>query len=266
MDGYLGKRTYSQMLGNDYGQGNYTTSYQNAQNYNAVRNARLSTGLELGAMKKAYKKNQQTLKRKGFLNKGIQPEKKVWDTANYGQAVDSAGFFKCVCEPAVGGTIDARIGSKVTVKSIQSKVWVDLGSTQVINAAYYTVQVIYFIDKQPNGALPSITDVLEYQLNTNSSDAMKRALSPLRLSNASRFQVLHDKVYELDAGHGYAQHDQMFKKVSFNITWTNNTTGTVSNISTNAINLLVISGNWSGGLGTDSPIFSHYTRVRYLDV
>lgn len=265
MSDYGTKRSYGQYLDNQmYDQINGTSNYQNVAADRAMLNARIAFTGGKQAVKKAIYKNKLTLKRKGFLNKGIYPEKKNWDTAIYNTPIDSAGIGVTLCEPPQDTSDSGRIGRKVTVKSIQHRIWFSLGTTQVANAAYYPVRIIIYIDKQPNGAFNSLTDLLEFQGNTNASDAMKRCLSPLKLANSDRFQVLKDMVYEVDAGHGYGQHVQHYKKVSFNTTWTG-TAGGVANIESNALNMIVLSANYSGGTATNSPIFNHYTRVRYID-
>lgn len=87
---------------------------------------------------------------------------------------------------------EARIGRKITLRSIHLKYVATLPNTTGANNTDDGLRVIVFQDKQCNGASAAVTDILE--------DATY--LSFNNLSNKSRFRILADRYHDISATAG----------------------------------------------------------------
>ncbi len=159
---------------------------------------------------------------------------------------------------AQGTTEVTRIGRKATIRSINWRFDIQLGTQTAGSATNDIVRIILYLDKQCNGATAAVLDILEtadYQSFNN-------------LGNKGRFRTLMDRTYDvnLTAGGGngtaedygaYIVSDTFFKKVNLPIEWSS-TTGAITEIRSNNIGLLIIS---KSGLAT----FNSKMRIRYSD-
>lgn len=86
-----------------------------------------------------------------------------------------------------GSTFCNRIGRKIEMKSVRVSGQLDVlrASTDV---EYLRILIVY--DRQPNGALPAIADILQDtdQATTNTTNALSHA----NVNNVDRFQLLRD--------------------------------------------------------------------------
>ncbi len=139
-----------------------------------------------------------------------------------------------------GVTESTRVGRKCTIRSILWRYNITL-FTQASAGADDIVRVILYLDKQCNGAIATITDLIE-------SDNWK---SFNNLANSGRFRVLMDRTHVIAknsaAGNGTANDAgtcefsySFYKKCALPIEY-NSTTGALTEIRSNNINVLLFS-------------------------
>lgn len=190
---------------------------------------------------------------------GLSSEKKFWDVT------------KANATPATTGTIlnaslnlipqntteSGRIGRKVLLKNIYIHGMVILPTTNDENSTSDILRLIFYIDKQANGATATVADIL------TSTDFR----SFRNLSNTERFVILKDKFYDINAMSqasvtaqttgDYAYHIKMYKKLDLPVEFSG-TTGAITEIKSNNIGVLAIS---EGGVCQ----VGYMARIRYTD-
>lgn len=134
------------------------------------------------------------------------------------------------------------------------------------------VRILVFWDLQANGVAPLTTDVLDVGAGTINTH------SNLNLSNRERFRVLWDKVYSIGGYYGatitysagpWAQKIKLFKKfkIPVNQIYNDGITGSIGNITTNALWLLVVGDDQLVVAPAKSnPIVFIHTRGRFTDL
>ncbi len=158
-----------------------------------------------------------------------------------------------------GVTEVTRIGRKCTIKQINWRFNLALGTQTSGGNASDIARVIMYVDKQANKATAAITDILEsadYQSFNN-------------LANKNRFRTLMDRTYDINAlaggGDGTAEdygqvliQDTFFKKVNIPVEFSAGT-GAIGEITSYNIGVLLIS---RAGLAT----FNSKIRLRFSDL
>lgn len=184
-------------------------------------------------------------------------EKKVIDTAEAAYACNTTGSVTLVNGCAQGTDFTNRVGRKYTNLSVQMQgkihpVDTTTGSTKC--------RVMLVFDTQPNGALPSITDVLTASTSN----------SFMNLNNRDRFKVLCDHNVVVGAVSDVAtqafamsptvHNVSFYKKISLE-TINDGTSAAIGDIQSGSIFLLTI-GDQGAGLGAS---FVGAIRVRFAD-
>lgn len=151
--------------------------------------------------------------------------------------------------PCAQGTASSeRVGRKILMKSVQ---WRGIFHTSNSEpASQHRVVVIY--DKQPNGALPSVSDVF----------SGGTFVSPMNLVYADRFVVVHDEITDSSQSSALNISDKRFTKVNLEALYSG-TGGTIS-ANTSGSLLMSVSNNAGTITGTVTAV-DMYTRVRYID-
>lgn len=200
----------------------------------------------------------------GFNKRSITKEKKFFDTVVAGQTISSAaGNFNPFFLPALGTEYNQRIGRKCVAKSMYIRGRIQIATTApIITAAVGTQQnrFIVFMDMQPNGVVPALTDLL------TTADPS----SQLNPNNRDRFRVIKDKYYSFDpfvynsaTGTGALNRTiydmKIYKKLNCEVIFNQNTTSTINAIATCAIYYFFL-----GSINNASE-FTINTRVRYDD-
>lgn len=154
-----------------------------------------------------------------------------------------------------------RIGNQIVIKSILVRGCLSLPTEDDGDITYsQCVRIMIIKDRQANGAVPVITDVLAAPVSGNP------VTQPMNLDYRSRFKVLCDRHYVLSGGTNAAEYFfQYYSKRKHVITYTGNT-GTAAAIKTNAIWLLLLGPGANGGTVTNRPHFSAWNaRIRFVD-
>lgn len=154
---------------------------------------------------------------------------------------------RVLCTPAQGTDDNNRVGNSIKLKSMFMR-----ASLMENGSATYPTATrnIILIDRQPNGALPAASDILEDSASY---------LSPLNDDNGSRFLVIFDKCYITNIADGQMRCLKKFKKLNFHMKFSA-TSGAITSVSTNSLVMLTLSNQ-----STNTPTFQYDIKFRYID-
>ena len=231
---------------------------------------------------------------KSFGNKSYsRKEKKVFDAGDQiGVAGEidvincaSVGTVQPIFIPKLGADYNQRIGRKVNVRSIYLK-WRAFpryianpqGAVYIANSQWpeTAARILLVKDTNPNGVLPTITDIL--QVDTTS--ALVDPLSFINMNNRDRFTILMDKMHQfgsLSTAYGGAGQPAVIQNALGSTTWTGKkykkcnhevvfngtSTGAIADIASGALYLVFI-GSESVGSNRYSNVEINW-RIRYDD-
>lgn len=189
---------------------------------------------------------------------GANAELKFHDVDHDDAAIATGGtVIPSVVLIAQGVTESTRIGRKCVVKKIGWKYEI-FRNASTNPADNDQVRVILFQDKQCNGATAAVLDILEtadYQSFRN-------------LANTQRFNILHDKSYDMNAMAGggdgttidqfaFSHHHDFYKVCTIPMEF-DGTDGTLGTITSNNIGTLLISEFGNSGMRSKF-------RIRFSD-
>lgn len=197
-------------------------------------------------------------------------ERKVSDLAPAIYNVITAGNFVLLHCPILGTDYTARIGRKTVINSvyIKGKVYLacDLVPTTPVAVPGQKCRFILFVDNQPNGAAPAVTDLLNNASGVNAQ---------LNLNNRDRFRILKDKTFVFDpyilsttatqavAGFNHTiSNFKMFKRCKIETIFNATNGGTIADINSGALYMFWVGEQVAGTLQVN---FEGTTRVRFLD-
>jgi len=180
-----------------------------------------------------------------WLKSVINVEKKYLDTNNSPDPSTTA-TITLLNGMAPGTSALTRNGQKIKCVSLTLNAF-----TTIAAAAQATlVRCMLVLDKQPNGATFSTTDLLA----TNSVTSVRN------IGNARRFVVLYDRRFSLSVNGPAQANISVFRKLSFHTEYNTGTAGTIADIQTNALFLFLQSSE-----ATLTPDFSYSFRLRFVD-
>lgn len=173
-------------------------------------------------------------------------------------AAQATASIKLLNPCAQGTTSVTRAGRRITMSSLDYRFQASLAAT---TAGSSPVRILIVYDKQPNGALAAVTDIV----------AVNTIDSPMNLNNARRFKVLVDDCISdglSDKGPGalYTKGWRDFTakgtKRGLEVEFKDTSAGDITDITTGALISLV----WqNGNLITAAPTNDLYTRIRFID-
>jgi len=223
---------------------------------------------------------------RGFgANYGAAGEKKVSDKPSdpalpnlLGIKADTtvpAASILLLHAPKVGSEFTSRVGRKTCAKSIYVRGIVGLDGPNIPagpTAGFSPSQqarMILFVDWQPNGQAPTVTQILKFA----------DSASQLNLDNRDRFHIIKDKVWFFDscianqaAINRTGASVKVYKKINIETTFNGtvstgnsatDTQGSIADIATGAIYMM-----WVGSApasATTAGRFAGTTRIRYVD-
>lgn len=197
-------------------------------------------------------------------------ELKVNDLLTATYQVNTTGSVTLLANPTLGSDFNNRVGRKVVLKSVYIRGRVATEASNTLNAVAATIsqqaRFIIFVDMQPNGAAPSVTDLLVEALPS----------SQLNLNNRDRFRVLSDKNYMFDpyflntattvaiaSAPNQVKEVKKYKKLNIETVFNATNGGTIVDINSGALFMLWV-GSVAAGVSSDvNAVVS--TRVRYAD-
>lgn len=175
-------------------------------------------------------------------------ERKFIDSTQAVAALGAAGII-LVNGVATGTDYNNRIGRETAMKSIYLRL---TGSNTVDQTAALRIMLVY--DKQPNGVLPAITDVL------TAADI----LSPNNLNNKDRFITLSDQDKQISTAGDRGFTHVVYKKVGLPCQFSG-TGATIASISTGAVYIILIPILTSSGAVTGNFAVGYNVRTRFTD-
>lgn len=232
----------------------------------AFKRARWSGRGGYSAVRKPARRYAGYYRRAGFYGRytgsTTQPEKKFHDIniVDASIAVNGTVIGNSLVGIAQGVTQSTRIGRKMMVVAIGFRFDLELlAATGATAQNGEIVRVILFWDKQCNGTVSTVTDML-------ASDSY---LSYTSLANSGRYEFLLDKTFIVNqaggAGNGTAndfgnvlRHHKMYKKLKVPIEYSG-TAGATSELRTNNFGIMVLSRDGSIA-ALDGKV-----RVRFTD-
>lgn len=197
-------------------------------------------------------------------------------TASAIWALNTTGSINVLNNMTIGSSMWNRVGRKVTLKSINAQGWfTSTNNNATPSECFVRIMIIY--DKQPNGALPAISDVLQDQTNGAGDQHQSTVYSGLNLNNRDRFEVICDRRFFLagfnattGASGGITatadeMHFEIFHKLGNRETHykADSAPGVIGDISTGSLFCLTL-----GGLaaGSENMAAAMNLRLRYSDL
>jgi len=231
----------------------------------------LTTASNLYAMRMAKKAASAPLSNRGFSSMNVlqNREKKFYDINTASYACNTTGSFTLLHIPQLGSDYNNRIGRKTLLKSlyIRGYCYIDPAAAISTNVVCQTqlCRFIIFVDNQPNGATPSVTDLLTESLPQ----------SQLNPNNRDRFKIIKDKqfvfdpVYQVDTAtqarcnwNRTTYPIKIYKKLNIETVFNGTNGSTIGDINTGALYMMMIG---STAAGAADATFSISTRCRFDD-
>lgn len=208
-----------------------------------------------------------------LVSRGYQPntkERKVSDVSPSTISVDTTGAVQLLHCPVPGTDMTNRIGRKTCPRSVAIRAQISItpatGGAPIADCVAQTVRWILFVDFQPSGAAPAITDLLT-------------AASPfahLNLNNRDRFKVLRDKIFNMGpifygntatqtyaVGENLCKVFKVYKKINgIETIFNTGSAGTIADISSGALYSCWIGSTAAGSTDCAAVMTS---RVRFDD-
>lgn len=189
----------------------------------------------------------------------------------------NAGVFTCLNAPGEGAAFYQRIGRKIAMKSIRISYAFNPWQTAGDGPELLRVMIIY--DRQTNGVMPTLEDVLNNKVASATSLPTGRlGMCYLNMTNSERFSILMDQclaipdqsnspvenIYNsVTNGKQEMLQDRYIKLKGLETTYKASTVGDVGSIATGGLYLLLTSRNSQGQC---NYALRGTARLRYLDV
>lgn len=180
-----------------------------------------------------------------WLKSMVNIERKYADYT-FSAAITSTENFQLINGLTTGTSASTRNGQSVKLASVFVRMYI----TQAAAATTTQVRIFLLRDKQANAAIATSGGLLAD--NTN-------ILSPLNISNGKRFKVYWDKLYRLDTNKLNLE-VKKYKRLRFHIEYNTGTAGTIADITTNSLYLMMVSDQ-----DINSPTVQFWARIRFID-
>lgn len=150
-------------------------------------------------------------------------------------AASSAGALILLNGLVKGDNLDQRQGRKVFASQISIRLSCNSTTGTGVNQIH---RVFIVADRQSNGTAPVITDVL----------TSITVFGLPNLDNRLRFRILWDKTYVLSKGDDPNSfvYESLFLPLSFNVIFNSGNAGTIADLATNSLYLMVIGSEAAG--------------------
>jgi len=114
-------------------------------------------------------------------------------------AMNDAALIFCINAVSTGSGAWNRIGRRITMKSIYLQGFFTSNLASITTASIaQNVRIMIIYDKQSNGALPALGDILRDQIGNTGLDAsLVLQTSGINMNNRDRFEIILDKRFML---------------------------------------------------------------------
>ncbi len=198
----------------------------------------------------AYTDAARALSLAKYVKGLVNVEFKEVNTQRTATALSTSIAISHVSGIAQGDTKIARGGNKVRFKSLHWRGFITMNAS----ATTTMVRLMIILDKQVNGAVFTIGDLLE---DATAGDAI---ISPRDIDNQNRFTVLSDKTYKLtDNGGNQLVQFNVYKKINLPVRY-DGTTANVGDLTSNGLFLVSFSNE-----ATNTPAITDFFRIRFID-
>lgn len=223
------------------------------------RGFKLSAGVDFSSKYKVANMSYQANRKANLALSMLNTEQKYIDLTAQTPGPSSAGDFVLLNPLSQGTSAHERVGDQVRFKSID----VRLAMANTVDAVIWCRTMI-IRDNQPNGAVPTVANLLE--------DTGGAIQSFRNLDYGKRFKVYYDNVHCFKAtSTGYCDqpsfvsiHVDLYNTKKQNIPniteYGLGNAGTIADISKGAYYLFVITNT-----ATNQPIYSFNSRMKYID-
>lgn len=186
---------------------------------------------------------------------GRRGELKYLDVSGAPQTFTSAGTLVLLNGLVPGTGASQRIGKKIVTKSLLFRGSIGSGDTGG-TPFRGMVRLLWIYDKQSNATAPTVAQILE----------SVAAYSPMNMDNRDRFVVLRDKQYAIDqSGGNQSAQVKLYKRLMIPTIYNAGVAGTVADITSGSIYLLLIGESAGATVPTNQPIIDFTNRIRYDD-
>lgn len=188
---------------------------------------------------------------------GSSVEMKNLDIAGNNQNYDSTGTLTPINLIGESLTNSGRVGQTVCIKEIELHRDFNPANTYTSPSQACRTMIVY--DRQPNGALPAITDIL-----TSST-----SLSFYNVNNRGRFVIVSDNIEDVCIGGGAGTqslfiHPSLKTKMKVSLPVIFGTANAnIAAINTGALLLITIGSETAGA--TNTLLANFHTRILYTD-
>ncbi len=165
------------------------------------------------------------------------------------QAIGTTATITQLSNISQGDTSTTRDGDSIKITAISGKY--DFLTNP--SATVSIIRIMLVLDKQTNGAIYSIGDLLE---DTTAQDIL---VTPLNLDNKHRFKILWSRKIHLSKTGEGGRTVKFYKKVSIKLRYGTNL-GTIADLNSDSLSLVMVSTQ-----ATNTPTVTSYTRLRYID-
>ncbi len=185
----------------------------------------------------------------------VAGELKILDRTGLGTTIpDGAGVIIQLNNVQIGDTNITREGNMILVKHISVELMLKINAS----ASSSQIRVLLIRDKQTNGALYGVDDVLQSIAN------LTGLISPLDIDFKARFTILHDRIYILNrpgvsAVVSNVRHVKFNKRQNIKLRYDTDI-GDITDLQSNSYSLLLI-----GSEITNAPTFDHFVRTKFID-
>jgi len=218
------------------------------------RRSALAAGVSSRRLARTMAARNVVVRRQGFGRRGPGGvEFKAVDVTTGVTACDTTSAVVLLNGIARGDDINQRNGRQVTMRSIE------LRGYNYVTTATGTDQihrVCLVLDKQPNGAALTAAQVFSSVSH----------LAPRNLENRARFKILMDKRMTLNSDvvgePGARRVWKIYRRLNIPVTFNNGNAGTVADIITGSVYLVMIGSN---AAGVTAGSFQGISRIRYTD-
>jgi len=124
----------------------------------------------------------------GYRMMGSLVEKKAVDLPNASYALDTTGTVTAINLIRTGSGYNNRVGRKISMTSVEIRGYIAANGA---TPAEQPTRIMILYDKQANGALPAVTDVL--QAIDQAGNVTTNATSPRNLDKRDRFVCVYDE-------------------------------------------------------------------------
>lgn len=184
----------------------------------------------------------------GVVRKLVNTEQKKFDY-NFGgeAALTAAGSVICLSNIIQGDGYQNRDGRSVRANALEARIHLRLDPAVGL---YEKVRLIAFIDMENAGAVPAVTDVLEYA----------GPLSCFKNTNLERFIPILDQVHELDTYNGESRTIVIKQAIDLHLKWRGEA-GTAADLAEGHIMFLAIKYTATA----NRAFLDHSWRVSFVD-